>query len=216
MRRFGLTALFAALFAALFVLSVSPASGVVGCTITGTPGNDSLYGTNGDESICGLGGNDTLIARGGNDFLDGGDDNDVLLPGKGDDTMNGGAGIDAAAYDDAGTSGVFVDLNRGMAVGLGAGTDRFVFSGPSLDTVENVYGSAGDDSITGDLQNNYLLGRPGNDSVSGGPGGNDVVAGSAGDDTLDVMDGSSGDFAAGGDGLDGCRIDPGDASSSCP
>jgi hypothetical protein len=73
------------------------------CTITGTPGADSLRGTRGDDVICGLGGDDTidgsdgddaLMGDAGNDRIDGGDGDDTLYGGDGDDRLDGERGRD--------------------------------------------------------------------------------------------------------------------------
>ena len=65
-----------------------------GCTLIGTPGNDTLRGTPGRDVLCGLGGNDVLLGLGGNDRLYGGDGNDWLDGGAGNDLLSGGAGHD--------------------------------------------------------------------------------------------------------------------------
>lgn len=49
----------------------------LGCTITGTAGNDTLTGTNGGDVICGLGGNDTINGGNGDDTIYGGPGNDA-------------------------------------------------------------------------------------------------------------------------------------------
>jgi hypothetical protein len=51
-----------------------------GCTITGTPGNDTISGTNGADVICALGGDDTI---------NGGNDTDVVYAGSGNDRTHG-------------------------------------------------------------------------------------------------------------------------------
>jgi Tol biopolymer transport system component len=90
----------------------------VGCTITGTAGNDILRGTTGNDVICGLGGDDVIsgddgddriLGGAGADVISGGAGNDVLLGGPGNDLLNardrasdvvdGGAGRDSARWD---------------------------------------------------------------------------------------------------------------------
>jgi uncharacterized delta-60 repeat protein len=63
------------------------------CTITGTPGHDTLPGTPGDDVICGLGGDDTLVGGPGDDTLVGGPGADRLLGGPGDDRIDGVDGV---------------------------------------------------------------------------------------------------------------------------
>ena len=65
-----------------------------GCTLIGTPGNDTLRGTPKHDVLCGLGGNDILLSLGGDDRLYGGSGNDWLDGGIGNDLLNGGAGKD--------------------------------------------------------------------------------------------------------------------------
>jgi hypothetical protein len=76
------------------------------CTITGTPGDDSLRGTPQADVICGLGGNDVIDAGDGDDtvFGDAGDDriaggngDDTLYGGDGNDTLDGGPGFDVTS-----------------------------------------------------------------------------------------------------------------------
>jgi acetyl esterase/lipase len=66
----------------------------VGCTITGTAGDDRLSGTAGDDVLCGLGGNDVLRGRSGDDLILGGAGDDRLYGGPGRDRLVGGAGRD--------------------------------------------------------------------------------------------------------------------------
>ncbi|HEY3143379.1 MAG TPA: neocarzinostatin apoprotein domain-containing protein [Acidimicrobiales bacterium] len=72
-----------------------------GCTVAGTPGDDTLVGTDGDDVLCGLGGNDILRGESGHDVLYGGDGNDRLHGGRGNDVLIGGLGRDRA-YGDKG------------------------------------------------------------------------------------------------------------------
>jgi len=69
-------------------------SGLAGCTILGTEGDDTLEGTPGDDVICGLGGNDTINGGAGEDTIGGGIGNDTLTGGPGADTIRGNAGAD--------------------------------------------------------------------------------------------------------------------------
>jgi CSLREA domain-containing protein len=66
----------------------------VGCTITGTNGNDILPGTTLGDVICGLGGRDQIDGGGGSDILKGGDGNDALVGGTGRDKLYAGTGND--------------------------------------------------------------------------------------------------------------------------
>jgi Ca2+-binding RTX toxin-like protein len=149
-------------------------------TINGTSGNDSLVGTNQADSIFGGAGNDTLIGNGGND---------TLVGGTGADTLFGGSGSDTADYS-ASNAAVLVSL----LTNLGSGGDA---QGDVLGSIENLAGSAFNDTLIGNNGANSLTGGSGDDSLSGG-GGNDSLFGGDGNDTLvggtgsDVLDGGSG------------------------
>lgn len=187
--------------------------GVEAMDIRGTEAADILNGTSGDDVIYGFGGNDTLKGGAGDDVLAGNDgaDNlqggagdDYILGGAGNDTIDGGAGNDWAAYEDA-TAGVKVDLNLAGAQNTGgSGTDK-------LTGIENVYGSAFNDTLTGDAKDNMLVGDAGNDTISGGKG-NDTLWGDAGNDVLDGGDGD--DYIVGGAGDDIIKGGAGDDWSS--
>ncbi len=106
--------------------------------------------------------NSSLIA-------DGGEGNDVLIGTLGNDTLIGGSGNDTASYINAfsggSTTGVTVDLNlQGQVQNTIAG---------GLDTlsgIENLVGSALDDTLIGDANANVIEGGAGNDRLIGGAG----------------------------------------------
>lgn len=160
--------------------------------LTGGAGNDVIYGFGGNDTLKGGAGDDVLAGNDGNDILQGGDGDDYILPGAGPDTVDGGAGNDWVAYEDA-TAGVKVDLNIAGAQNTGgSGTDK-------LTGIENVYGSAFNDTLTGDAKDNMLVGDAGADTITGGKG-NDTLWGDAGNDVLDGGDGD--DYIVGGAGDD--------------
>jgi|GEM_PF-3053973 len=160
--------------------------------LTGGADNDVIYGFGGNDTLKGGAGDDVLAGNDGNDILSGGDGDDYILGGAGNDTIDGGAGNDWAAYEDA-TAGVKVDLNiTGTQNTGGSGTDK-------LTGIENLYGSAFDDTLIGDANDNMMVGDAGNDTLTGGKG-NDTLWGSAGNDILDGGDGD--DYLVGGAGDD--------------
>ncbi len=186
-------------------------------TIHGGDGTDYIKGVAGDDTINGDAGNDALDGGEGDDTLNGGDGLDVFfLTEPGNDNFNGGApagtalrsagndlliigGIAApnqiipllkagrgAQYSPTGT-GVTFDLSTGSFDGSTHGWGMTEFTG-----IENVWGSDGNDTISGDALGNDLYGfngtdtingKAGNDLLSGGPG-NDTLIGGAGADTL--------------------------------
>lgn len=155
-------------------------------TLSGDSANDSIVGAGGNDTLIGAGGNDTIkgdagvdqLSGGtGNDQLEGGADADVLSGGDGDDYLSGGAGndtldggghsfSDSANYLQEG-AGVNVNLATGTATDGGGGTD-------SLIGIEQVWGSAHNDTLVGDAGDNYFQGNAGSDVISGG-GGNDII-----------------------------------------
>ncbi|MGC2046001.1 MAG: VWA domain-containing protein, partial [Pseudolabrys sp.] len=132
--------------------------------IDGTYLHEILVGGANAETINGNAGDDILIGNGGNDTLNGGDGNDILAGGLGNDVLNGGAGIDTAAYIDA-PSSVTVNFASGIATG-GDGSD-------TLSSIENVIGSAHNDTLIGSGSANVLTGGAGGDTLTGG-GANDT------------------------------------------
>jgi Ca2+-binding RTX toxin-like protein len=160
---------------------------------------EGVYGTAyGDELMAnamvgavlhGCGGNDVLTGSIENDVLEGGDGDDLIRDFYGDDTIDGGVGIDTVDYSFGG-DGVTVDLSKVFQNTGGAGLD-------SITGIENVVGTEGADSLSGNTLENDLYGGGGNDVLVGG-GGVDNLFGDAGDDRLqggaglDVLDGGSG------------------------
>ena len=130
-----------------------------------------------------------------------GDAGDNTLRGyAGYDTLAGGEGMDAVDFfDDPTTYGVTVNLAEGWAI------DGYLDTN-SLTSIERVYGSFGNDIITGSAADNFLQGRAGFDYLDGGTGFNSL-SGGIGDDYL--FDGGERDWLVGGDGndmLDGTSV----------
>ena len=131
-------------------------------------------------------GNDLIDGGAGNDTLWGGNGDDTFLGGAGSDAMNGGTGTNTVDYS-AGTTAVAVDLNAGVGSSGDALGDSYV-------NIQNVTGTAYNDSLTGSAVANLIDGGAGDDVIYGGAG-NDTLLGGAGNDTI-----SGG---AGADSLDG-------------
>jgi Ca2+-binding RTX toxin-like protein len=66
-------------------------------SLVGGAGNDTLDGGQGNDRLDGGDGNDNLIGGDGNDYLLGGDGNDTLDGGLGTDTLDGGPGSDVCS-----------------------------------------------------------------------------------------------------------------------
>jgi Ca2+-binding RTX toxin-like protein len=168
--------------------------------LDGGLGNDTLYGGDGNDTLIGGAGNDTLDGGAGNDILIGGDGNDRLVGGDGDDVMDGGAGADTfignlgydtVTYASSDTS-VTADLTSSANNAGGAYGDLF-------SSVENLTGSAFDDTLVGGASGNVLDGGAGNDRLYG-RAGNDTMYGGSGADWLEG--GAGKDILTGGEGHD--------------
>ena len=120
-------------------------------------------GAGADILIGGLG-DDKLLGGGGADLLDG---------GAGADDLRGGGGSDTASYADS-AAGVEVDLAAGTASGGDA-------EGDTLQSIENLIGSSGNDELTGDEGVNVLSGGGGGDTLIGGLGEDTLTGGSGAD-----------------------------------
>lgn len=117
------------------------------------------------ETVIGSAFNDTLIGSTGADTFTG---------GAGNDTINGGGGFDTASYAGA-KSAVTVNLALTTAQNtLGGGTD-------TLSAIENLIGTAFNDTLTGNQSANVLDGGAGADVMAGGLGNDTYRVDAAGD-----------------------------------
>ena len=110
---------------------------------------------------------DILRGLGGNDMLFGGSGNDTLEGGPGADMLIGGPGMDTADYS---ASAVAVSVN--LLTGLGSGGDA---QGDILGGIENIVGSAFNDTLTGSAADNVITGGAGTDTLSGGMGRDNFI-----------------------------------------
>lgn len=145
-------------------------------TLNGGGGDDRLVGANGIDTLNGGAGADGLYGSGGNDTINGDDGSDRLVGGAGADALNGGTGSDWAYYHNSGV-GVTVDLATGVGSGGEAAGDTYV-------SVENLYGSMSDDTLTGDGGFNLLLGNTGADTLTGGGKADYFIFASVADSTV--------------------------------
>lgn len=128
----------------------------------------------GVEDAWGGSGDDTLIGDAAANWLDGGDGADLLVGGPGPDFLDGGNGFDAVSYEErSGT--VTADLDGGD------GDDGEAGEGDTIGSdVEDLYGGAGADRLTGSDDDNVLYGVAGADVLTGGAG-DDYLEGEAGE-----------------------------------
>ena len=148
--------------------------------LAGDAGDNLLEGRHGNDWIFGAGAQDTLFGGKGHDHLFGGAGDDLLYGGAGADYIDGGPGSDTVSYAGA-AAGVSVSLD-GTAARSGQDT---------IEAVENVRGSGGDDEIEGDAAPNLIWGGRGDDTIRGGAGG-DTLTGGLGADVF-AFDAESGD-----------------------
>ena len=132
----------------------------------GGAGDDRLFGEIQDDKLFGDGGNDLLVGGQGIDRLQAGAGDDWIRGDTNQDKYYGDAGTDTISYATAtppgprpGQDGVTVDLSSGYA--LGDDSQEGTVSG-----VENVIGSAFEDSLTGNGAG-FVRGNGGGDSCAG-------------------------------------------------
>lgn len=128
-------------------------------------------------------GHDTITGGLFGDIIDGGDGPDTIIPAGGTNTLQGGRGDDTYVYNtdawiyddviDESLGGVdTLDFSQGtlfqVVVDLSKAAPQRVSTRLTLtlgagDTIENVLGTARDDRITGNSQDNFFAGGAGND-----------------------------------------------------
>jgi len=167
--------------------------------LKGSSSYDTLIGDSQGNKLEGMAGDDILEGKGGDDVLIGGTGNDTFVAtayNDGADDIDGGADSDTIDYSALGAS-------NAITVTL-AGADTYatvtVTGGDNdkVKNIENVIGTAGNDIITGNSDNNRLEGRDGNDIIKGVAGNNELYGGT-GNDTIysgtgnDSIDGGTGE-----------------------
>ncbi len=118
------------------------------------------------EVLIGSAFDDTLEGSANADSIVAGAGNDTLILTAGTDTLDGGLGIDTIDFS---SSGAGENLTLG-------GVPRYI-------SIENIIGSAFNDTLTGDGNANAISSGDGDDSLNGGLG-NDTLDGGTGADTL--------------------------------
>jgi len=185
-------------------------------TIDGGTGYDRVYydnsptavtvtlgGTASGTALDGWGGTDTLIniedvrSSAFGDTLTGSDSGvyESFEGMAGNDLIDGKGGRDRASYD-ASPAAISVNLATGVAQDGFGGTD-------TLRNIEEVRGSAFNDTIVGDGKANFLEGRLGDDALDGGAGHDIAIySNSSGGVTVNLATGKA-SGAAGNDTLAG-------------
>jgi Ca2+-binding RTX toxin-like protein len=153
---------------------------------------------------------ENLIGSAFTDRLDGNSLDNLLAGGAGNDILRGLGGSDTADYSTSST-GVRVTILGNNAAGQAFTVTQSVIdngdaTGDQLTSIENLNGSAFDDTLRADRVGatttttaNRLDGGAGNDILDGG-NGNDTLIGGDGNDTL--IGGTGNDALSGGAGID--------------
>jgi Ca2+-binding RTX toxin-like protein len=163
-------------------------------------GDDTVSSGPDDDFIDDSPGDDTQDGGEGDDELDGTSGDDI----NGNDVLNGGPGVDLVDYFGYG-EGVNATLDEQPNDGRPGESDNLI-------NIEEVFGTAFDDLLTGNNLANFLDGDEGDDVVTG-LAGNDELFGNEGDDVINPgasPDGSR-DFVFCGSGFDVAVAEPLDA-----
>jgi trimeric autotransporter adhesin len=171
-------------------------------SITGNTAANYLYGGPGNDTLVGGPGNDSLVGGPGNDSLVGGTGNDVYLFKPVDpaapetDTLveYASEGIDTLDFSALPASTPVTVNLASLTTTLATHANRTVLVGAAgmAANFENIFGGAGDDTLTGNAAGGILEGGGGNDQIMGGSGrtllvggtGADTLVGGSGDDLL--------------------------------
>ncbi len=126
-------------------------------------GHDNINATGNalDNLIVGNNGDNVLSGLAGDDVLRGGAGSDTLIGGAGDDNMDGGTGIDTVSYVNAAGA---VTVSLALTSFQNTGGDGF----DKIQNVENITGSAFDDTLSGNGDRNVITGGGGADHLTGG------------------------------------------------
>ncbi|XPV69995.1 MAG: hypothetical protein ACNI25_05315 [Halarcobacter sp.] len=164
--------------------------------LIGSSKDDILSGDSQDNVIDAGSGNDTLKGGYGTDILNGQNGNDTFIIDdsnidNANDQIDGGANTDTIDYSAINSSNSSYHINVNLSVPTAEVLNGAVtLDSDTLTSIENVIGSSGDDTITGDIQNNVLNGNAGDDIIDGGAG-EDSLLGGAGDDLFIQKDGET-------------------------
>ena len=123
-----------------------------------------------------------IFAGAGNDVVFAGAGDDLVNGGEGEDALDGGLGNDSASYANA-VIGVTASLT--LSSNFAVGTPAVTITG---DAVGDTYYSI--ENMTGSAFNDTLIGDGGANTLTGGDG-NDILEGMAGADTLEGNGGSN-------------------------
>ena len=158
--------------------------------IMGLGGWDSMWGEDGDDTIFGGPGEDNINGGDGNDTIRGGAEYDTLRGGPGADIIDGGSNPRRYSHTDLlkldgffgselreslGDYSQYTESDAAVTVNLTTGTGTGGYAqGDTLTDIEGVWGSAHNDTLIGNNEDNWFMGLDGADSFDG-KGGFDIV-----------------------------------------
>ena len=177
-------------------------AGVAELSITGGAGANTIVGTAAPDTISGAGGNDTITGGAGADVIDGGAGSDTVsyadaaagvrvylenvdaqgVHGLDANAAAGGYGSDAEGDTLTSIENVVGSAHDDQVFGAATGTTAYL--GAGNDGFDNVFASAGADTVFGEAGNDRIATGGGNDVIHGGDG-DDIIAAQGGDDTID-------------------------------
>ena len=170
------------------------AAGVIGLTIDGGAGNDTIVGGQGADTLIGGDGNDTVTGGRGNDvaLLGNGNDTFIWNPGDGSDIVEGQAGTDTLVFNGSNAPENMDISANGSRVRLFRDVGNIAMDLNGVENVQiNALGSA--DTITvNDLtgtdakQVNIDLAATAGSGQGDGAADNVIVNGTAGNDAVTV------------------------------
>ncbi len=189
-------------------------------TLEGGDGADILSGGSGDDvatyanSIAPVSVDLTLTDRGVADLRTTGHDagmgdaligiesvvgsafNDLFYASADAVKIHGGAGLDTVDYSKntrltTADTGVTADLSRTSQLPAGSVAGTGWAAGDTFDSIENLTGTQGKDTLYGDAVDNVILGGEGDDTVQGRLG-NDTLVGGSGANTLSYAERTAG------------------------
>lgn len=180
-------------------VTASLTSGLAGFSSSGDAGGDvfnsieNLTGSNGNDVLIG----DSFVAGGssGVNTLKGGAGDDILEGLGGADTLDGGTGNNTASYEHSANQGAGIGITASLITPASNTADAL---GDTYINIQNLTGSAFNDTLTGDANNNILTGGAGNDTLSGGLGVDQLYGGDGNDNLTDegtgayILDGGVG------------------------
>ncbi|MET4258845.1 Ca2+-binding RTX toxin-like protein [Bradyrhizobium sp. S3.12.5] len=177
------------------VIDASALAAVIGLTIDGGAGNDTITGSQGADTLIGGDGNDKVTGGRSSDvaLLGAGDDTFVWNPGDGSDTVEGGTGTDTLVFNGSNVAeNMSISANGGRAL-LTRDVGAITMDLNGVERVQIAAAGGADNINVGDLTGTGvtqvaidLSAGPGSQS---GDGAADrvTVNGTAGDDNIKVV-----------------------------